>query len=230
MLQNAMVSFDDTSSLGKESRAEAPFLRERLLITMKNFTPLRTKFLITKRDHEWCLPKHVDMLVDTVRREGIGVILLVRDPRDVLASFHLEAGQKIPYVSPEYWTRSAQAAEDVRCRLDGYSKMLTVHYEDLVHNPETVENNLAHTFGMKRTKNMAPMNRMKENLDLAKVIPDRSTTEAMHSIRNFDTASVGKWRENPSLLKYFQAVQNSPDMNEILQSFMKRYGYEVDGD
>jgi len=107
------------------------------------------KFTIGKR-HPPALLSNVllpefERQAETVSSEGIGIINVIRDGRDVL----LSDGN---YVKPKRWIESVKQRES---SVYGDLISLEVRYEDLVRNPDKVQKQMEEKFGLKSKKSFA---------------------------------------------------------------------------
>ncbi|NNG17607.1 MAG: hypothetical protein HKM89_14115 [Gemmatimonadales bacterium] len=178
---------------------------------------------VTKRPYGWFRPEELDQLIERTLREGIGVINIVRDPRDVLTSTHAGDTTRRFYVEPERWRASIAAADELFTRLDAYPHKLTLRYEDVVTDPAATEQALSATFSLKLRPNIDSIGRLKDNLE--RLEASTRMAKFMQNIRNFDPATIGRWRTDPEKMAYLDGLFTKSDIREELRQFMERYDY-----
>ena len=166
LLQLAMACFSGVVLAEDESSPSHPFLGERARLAMKLGWRRGRKFYITKRDSGWYFPKHRDALQAVTRAENIGLILMVRDPRDVMLSRHVGSKMGPPedaYVTPQRWYESILAGQHIFEVLADHPRKLVLRYEDLVNAPAEAERRLSECFGLSRNPEAFPIDRVKDN-------------------------------------------------------------------
>ena len=223
MLHYSMIAFADTTLIDEEvSVLWAPALRDTAALVKDRLTG-GPSVLVTKREYGWFEPRQLDRLIGCTRRERIGVIYIVRDPRDVLTSRHARDPSRRFYVEPERWQASVRAGDDLFARLDSYPHKLTLKYEDVVTDPATAETALASTFGLSLRPGIASIGRLKDNLE--KLEASTRMAAFMQNIRNFDPTTIGRWKRNPEQVAYLEKLLTDSPIAEELDRFMERYGY-----
>lgn len=225
MLHYAMIAFADTMLIDKEiSVLWAPTLRQSGGLLAARLRGAATKHVVTKREYGWYLPRHVDDLVDCTLREQIGIINIVRDPRDVFSSHHaLDVPDKL-YVEPERWLASVRAGDEIFDRLGAYPNKLTLRYEDLVTDPRTAQARIASAFGLTLRPGIESIGHLKDNLDRLQASTDMAVY--LHQIRNFDPRSIGAWRRDPRKAEHVGQIVRGSSIARDLAEFMTRNGYE----
>jgi len=114
------------------------------------------------------------------------VIAMLRDPRDVIVSRHKLAPDH--YWAPlRIWQRHLKIMQ----RLMRHKRFLLVRYEDLVQQPNSVQEML-----MSRLPFLRQRAHLTEFHRLAS--PSAKSLKAMGSLRPFNAASVGNWRNHLS--------------------------------
>ena len=94
--------------------------------------------------------------------------------------------------------------------------MLTVRYEELVANPDEMQNRIAGSFNLVASRKFA---------EAHKYFPRfHENVRAMHSIRPIDANSVQKWRKNPQLQQYLQQIFAS---HPAVMALARDCGYEL---
>lgn len=225
MLHYAMIAFADTMLIDKEiSVLWAPTLRQSTGLLGERLRGLPARNVVTKREYGWYLPSHVDDLVDCTLRERIGIINIVRDPRDVFASHHALDAPDHLYVEPERWLNSVRAGDQVLERLGAYPHKLTVRYEDLVTDPRGAQARIASQFALRLRPGIESIGHLKDNLGRLKA--STGMAAYLQQIRNFDPKSIGAWRGDPRKTEHVEQVVHGSSISSQLEEFMDRYGYQ----
>ncbi|NOX36452.1 MAG: sulfotransferase [Calditrichaeota bacterium] len=191
------------------------------LVQEKGFQKERF-FIITKRNATWYVQEKLERLIQYVNHFRIGLIYLVRDPRDVLTSKH-KLHEKPYYVGFETWKQSVSAGEYLQERLKGYSELLVLRYEDLVQHIDQVEERLKNTFGLQLKPGVASLGHLEQYLD--EQARNSKMVQYMHRLRNFDPRSINKWKNDPEKRNYLKTIWDDPAKRSELETFMKKYGY-----
>jgi Sulfotransferase family len=226
MLHLAMVCFKNVVISECESDIWYPYLPQRAeLVARMGWRPSR-KHYITKRHFGWFMPHRVEDLIEQTRLENIGLIHLVRDPRDVMLSKHLSdnRGSSQPYVSAEHWYRSILAADRIFEALKTHTRKIALRYEDIVRDPGHTEQRISAAFGLQRNARAFPINRVKDNVECMGIHLDSfSATPALNGLRNMDDRSIGRWRDSgaPSI------ETMEPTMRSRYKNFCEEHGYEL---
>jgi len=201
MLHLAMACFSNVMLSGSETRIQNPYLRERTILALRHGWRPNRKHYVTKRAFGWFKPDQLDLLAQHTRFENIGLIHLVRDPRDVILSRH--AGSKSEaagsaYVTDEHWYDSIAAADRLFEGLADHRRKLTLRYEDLVLDPLRAERQIADAFGLERNPKALPIDRVKDNFERLNIRFGREGIQALNGLRNMDSRSIARWRQNPT--------------------------------
>src|SRR5688572_8754060 len=106
MAQHAMVAFDRSIVAEGETNVRYPTGSDILRYMYMCRGRLSRHTLFTKRTYRWFEEENLRLLEERVRSEKMGLILLVRDPRDVLCSRHAGVSGDQAYVTPEHWYSS----------------------------------------------------------------------------------------------------------------------------
>lgn len=219
MLHLAMVCFQDVVLSGLESEPQYPFLRERANLALRfGWRPGR-KHYVTKRAAGWY--RQVDDLVDRVRSENIGLIHLVRDPRDVMLSIY--PGCAEPYVSDELWHASISAADRAFRLLSDYPNKLTLRYEDLVLDSERTGRRIGAAFGLKKNPEAFPINQIKDNFERLDVRFASFALRSLSGLRNMDANSIEKWRRESNRPR---TDTLAPQIRDRFEAFCTEYSYD----
>lgn len=222
MLQHAMIAFDNTLIAEGETGPRYPFLKDRFKLFLHHVTKQGVHHLVTKRNFRWFLEAKLQELIDWFSHENVGILHIVRDPRDVLTSIHKGTGRNAFYVPPDRWMASILAAERIFAAFADYHKKLTIRYEDLVLQPDIVAQSLCDTFGLRIRDDVVSFSRLEDNWRSSKIGISARSAVAMQGIRNFDPNSVGRWRSLD-----FDARRRIDDL-DIAAKFdevILRYGY-----
>lgn len=196
MMHAAMTAFENVAVCSEESGPAFPTLRARIEIARafrrQNIPVSARKYYVTKRAWGWFGPAEREVLLRRAERENIGLINMVRDPRDVLLSRHPNF-ERARFVSVDFWRESIEGSEWLRERLESHGRFVTVRYEDVVNNPRAVERALGNAFGLRLRPN-ASIDKVQDSLSSSGAALDPSMAKAMHGVRNADAKSIGKWR------------------------------------
>ena len=199
MLHLAMGCFSNLMRPEDETSPLYPFLAERARLVLRvGWRPGR-KFYVTKRDSGWYKPKHRDALIALTRMENIGLICMVRDPRDVMISRHAESKFGPPteaYVTPLRWYESILAGEHIFRALSDYPRKLLLRYEDLVTQPQAAERRMIECFGLAQNPGALPIDRIKDNYERLKIAFGADQIMALNGLRNMSPSSIGRWRSH----------------------------------
>lgn len=225
MLHAAMSAFEGVQLHPAETRAEQPTFSERVRAA-RRFRAADgggPRVFVTKRAYAWIEPAQIQALVARARAERLGLIHIVRDPRDTLLSRHVSSARE-RYVTPAHWRASIAAAEQVEAATKGRCSFLTIRYEDVVEQPRAVEEALARTFGL-RLRPGAELDRVADSLASSGAALSPYMAQNMQGVRNADRASIGKWRgsaDDPEA-----DLLADPDAAPLYRAFVRRHGYAV---
>src|SRR6056297_2332581 len=151
MFQLSLQAFQRVSMCTRESNVTFfPTLKESVGMMLSRQPCMQ--YYVTKRDSKWYEPVAVEQLRRACALERVGLIHLVRDPRDVMTSRHKGAGKEADhpafYVSEQHWVRSVESAETLLADVLPYTPVATLRYEDVVLNPQAGIEILHSTFGL----------------------------------------------------------------------------------
>lgn len=145
------------------------------------------------------------------RRANVKFVLLTRDPRAVLTSFHHSRPDEY-YVPAERWRgiysywEWASSAEDVT----------TVRYEDLITKPLETQSQLSDFIGWEVHHPFA---------DFHNAVPDGFDTRALNGVRQLDPQNINRWSEPQYAGKLTRLLTS--ELPELPQRLME-LGYESD--
>lgn len=138
------------------------------------------------------------------------VIVMIRDPRDIVASRH-RADTDRYWAGLKYW----KAFTPYIRRLRDHPRVTTIRYEDLASDPDRVQEQLMD--GMPWLVRTAPFSEF-HNL----VSASRDSLAALGGVRPVSPASVGQWRRHKP--RVAGQVKTHGSISEDLIEF----GYETD--
>ena len=206
MLHYSMVAFKETILCDKETDVwNLPGTKESMSLFMNNFknsTKGQCSYYITKRSHGWWKRDKVEKLLSCIDKYNIFTIYIARDPRDVLTSRHPPA--KGFYVKPGIWHQSIESGEYIMNSLKDYPDKLTIKYEDIVLNPSSMQKTVEEITRMRPKDNTTSWSSLKANLESSGITGRR--VRAMHTLRNFDGSSIGRWRTKPVEKEYIREL------------------------
>lgn len=224
VLHLAMVHFLNTTISEVETGIEYPHFSARLGIALKHGLRPGQKFYVTKRNYGWFEPSVVESLIRVVQQENVGLIHIVRDPRDVMLSRIVGSARDqsgLPYVSPQHWYDSIRAADRAFDALKNHRSKLTVRYEDLVLDPARIERQISGTLGVVPNPQAFPLDRVKDNFELLRPSFDPESLRNAGGLRNLEPKSIGKWRSSA----HADVASFPPQIRERFEAFCAEHGY-----
>lgn len=138
------------------------------------------------------------------------VIAIVRDPRDAVVSRHA----RLPHL---YYTplRLWKAHIAYMRRLRGHKRFVLIRYEDLVHDPDAVQDFIAERLPfLRKTGSFSRFHEVAE--------PSKKSLTALGGLRAINNSSIGTWREHLPRLAG-QLAQHGAITDELIE-----FGYESD--
>lgn len=138
------------------------------------------------------------------------VIAMIRDPRGVITSRH-KTKPDVYFSSFWRWQQYLQAI----MALEGHPRFLVVRYEDLVADPDAVQDRIAERFEF-----LQPISRFSRFPEGAR-IHERARI-SLNGVRAVDSASLSRWRE--ALPRVKGELIRHPEMID----WLIRLGYEPD--
>lgn len=167
--------------------------------------PPGRKRVCTKYPGDEIVARHV-----LKRDSDLWFIYMLRDPRDVVVSFH-GMDRSAYFTNLRHWKESYAAAREMRT----LPHFLEIRYEDLVTNPDTVQAQLqAKIPFLERTGAFSEWDGQGEL--------GTQYTQAMRGGRKVDSSSIGAWRRHKGRLVAQMALHG--DLSDILIEL----GYEPD--
>jgi pimeloyl-ACP methyl ester carboxylesterase len=139
------------------------------------------------------------------------ILHMVRDPRDVVVSVHAR--------DPDaYWThlRLWKSYRRSARRAEGHPRFLTIRYEDLVRDPDAIQDLIASRLPfLKRRRRFSEFHRFAD--------PPARSLEALSGVREIATDRIGRWRAHKPRLAA-QLARHGP-----IDRDLELLGYERDG-
>lgn len=158
-------------------------------------------------------PKSSGKLDKHLASKDLGVIFMMRDPRDVLVSKHY-LKPNIYWVQPERWMRNAEFAR----KHQDHSRVLLVKYEDVLTSPNKVQNEISDKFGL-------TMLRQFDECHLYFDENDEANIGAMNGVRPLDSSRIGNWKDDPAKMKRIKKIMKQ---HPEIETYMDMFGYSQD--
>lgn len=223
MLHYSLAAFEDVVLHDEETNPVwSPTTQSSIRMAVANRLRGGRTVYVTKRNYGWYRDHLVRMVARDVQQGGVGLINIVRDPRDAMTSFHSDGMNY--YLEPDRWLASVVAAESLFEQLAAHERKLTIRYEDVVRDPVAVQRELEQTLGLRLRAGLTNWAGMADNL--ARLGQAVGMQKALHSVRNFDPSSVGGWRRDPAKVSHVTALMRDPEHSHGLRRFMDRHGYD----
>lgn len=228
MLHYAMALFDGIVLIDRETSVTVdPSIIKTTNYFIKSLVSNKSLTILTKRLYGWYSDPNIAALISTAIRRKIGIIELIRDPRDVLTSKHKNPANDSDeyYVSPERWAASIEAGEKVQRALENIVPYLKIRYEDLVCEPKQIENTISSIFNLNKISMLEPINKMATNLARLNIIPKME--DAMHTLRDFDSRSINRWKNDKNACLYIENLLADAKYGQLIQKYCKLHSYEL---
>jgi hypothetical protein len=225
LLHLAMMRFSGVTISRTETSVRHPYLPERAKLALVLGRSPGRKHYVTKRPYEWHRPGPLAELIACTKAEDIGIIHMVRDPRDVLSSAYRGSRSEAagrPYVDAQHWYDSVLAGDRLMAALSRHRRKMTLRYEDLVQQPLTAEDAIAGVFGLQKNPLCAPIDRVKDNFERLNIQFWDEGIRALHGLRNMDARSVGGWRQKDAGSMIDAMPQ---EMRRRCEDFCAEHGY-----
>lgn len=166
---------------------------------------LRSGVLCTKHPREMvympCVLHH---------NQDVVAIYVVRDPRDVVVSHHRKHPGRY-YSNLRFWLEAERSARQLR----GNPRFVVVRYEDLVTDPDRVQQDIERAMPFLRRRHAF------SEFHLHARISEQSAL-ALNGVRPVDSGSIGRWRQH--LERVAAQIRHHGDIADMLI----QYGYEPD--
>ncbi|WP_197444190.1 sulfotransferase family protein [Maioricimonas rarisocia] len=186
------------------------FGRERRGLEMAKYALCSQPYMMTKRPSDIFL---IDELRDFYadRFADVRFVLLTRDPRAVLTSFHKSRPGEY-YVSPERW-RAMYRHWKWACE---QPEAIPVRYEDLIANPDAVEHQLTTFLTWRVTRPFR---------EYHTAVPHGFETIALNGLRELDQSNLSRWQKPHYRQRICELLEKElPELPEALIEL----GYETD--
>lgn len=142
--------------------------------------------------------------------QNLHVIFMLRDPRDMIVSRHGRTPDKY-WCGLEFWKAYKPFAD----RLRMHPRFITVRYEDLVTQPDTIQKQLMEQMPFLRKKTL-----FSQFNELAQ--PSKASELALGGTRTVSTDSIGNWRN------HLPRVAGQIRIHGSLTKDLIDFGYEKD--
>lgn len=196
MLHLLDTGFEDTEILYHGSGGEVAPTKEHLV---------EGKIVIGK------FPKKASKLSRWLSEEDLGVVYMMRDPRDVLVSRHPLKPKKY-WVQPTRWIETAEIANQYK----DHERVMILKYENLMTHPEDTQRKIAVRFGLKISQ---PFSECYRNFDKE----DTINMSTMNGARPLDPSRIGNWADDPKKKLHIEKVMKS---HPSIAKWMKEFGYQ----
>lgn len=223
MAQFAMIAFDRVRIAEQETAVDYPGLRDTLRLYARGEIGRGPSVLVTKRGYRWHEPEQVERLIQRIEQEDLGLIYLVRDPRDVLSSYHSGGSTRTSYLTPARWLESVRAGERLLQAVGERKSTVVLRYEDFALDPSAVQRRLESAFGLETRAGVTSLAELEHNLALAQYRVAPNMELAMHRIRRIDASSVGRWRQSA---RAAHVLDDYPTIRAELEAFIEKYGFD----
>ncbi len=225
MLHYALLAFADTVLLHDSESAvwRYPSLLASADLVRRFALSRRRRYLVTKRNYRWFEDREVERMLYSALEHGMFLVSVVRDPRDVLTSS--KRGHDGFYVDPARWAQSVSAADTLRERLDGRNQWMTLRYEDMMCAPDETARAVMERTGLSLRPGITSWAHLKDNIAL--LGRNLHRTGALHTLRNFDASSVGRWRLDPAKRELVRHLLEESPQRAAIRRFMADHGYPV---
>ncbi len=141
---------------------------------------------------------------------SLHVIYMIRDPRDMVVSRHRKDPERY-WSTLRYWKKYIGYGEKLR----QHSRFITIRYEDLVRDPDSIQNLL-----MERMPFLQKRTEFSQYHTVAK--PSEDSIKALRGVRAISAASISNWRD------HLPRVAGQIQIHGTISEDLIRYGYEED--
>jgi hypothetical protein len=140
------------------------------------------------------------------------VIYMIRDPRDMVVSVHGSRPDEF-WCSLRFWKEFNKYYREV----SDHPRVMTVRYEDLVSDPDGVQEKL---------QDKMPFLAMKKKFSSyhENITVSGESLEALRGIRPISRASIGRWRD------YLPRISRQLELHGDISDELIKFGYEKDKD
>jgi len=222
MLHYALTAFKNVLLFDREtSPYNHPGLPELPALLGERLRQKGPAYFISKRNARWYEQTYLHRILLMAQKYDVKIINLIRDPRDVLTSYHpLHQGEF--YVTPDKWLNSINAGQYLAEHLDD-RQFLQMRYEDIVLFPESAFQKLHEFAGLVYREGVSDWASLKSNLSQAKL--RGNMIKFMHKLRDFDKATIGSWQNQQDKAEYLEKLLASSVYGPQIMTFFHKYGY-----
>lgn len=192
----------------KLSKDQAECSLEFMIEALAEAQPGR-RILVGSRNRDVSLAMDLELLR---ANPEIKVVWMLRHPFDVLTSIHKMNPGKF-HVPPERLIASLELYEKFKRE----RQVLTVRYEEVVFQPEVVQNRIAAAFGLEPIRSFTECYRHFTGV--------KESVVALHEVRPIDAKSVGRWKHNPAHREYLRGVLKE---FPAVASLSRELGYDLE--
>lgn len=145
------------------------------------------------------------------RDSQVRFVLSLRDPRDVLTSWHARRPEREYYLEIDRWLPLYEHF----CYASQFPDTMVVRYEDVVAVPQEVEKQLREFIGWKWKR---PIESFHE------AVPEKFETVPLNGLRPMDNTRSGRWKDPKHRDRIRQILREIPELPQHLIEL----GYETD--
>jgi len=138
------------------------------------------------------------------------VICIIRDPRDSVVSFHRKS-PGLYWTGLKFWKLFGRKYD----KLAKHSHFILIKYEDLVRNPDEIQNHL-----MRKMPFLERKHKFTEYHRVAK--PSEESLKALKDVRSIESTSIGNWK------KHLPRIKQQISIHGSISEELVRFGYEPD--
>jgi len=139
--------------------------------------------------------------------DDLGIIYMMRDPRDVLVSKHFERPRTY-WTSVERWIRTATVALEYK----DHPNVLLLKYEDLITKPNKAQKAMAEKFNLEAARKFEDCY---ESFDTK----DKYNAKTMNGIRPLDKSRIGAWKDGYLNEKFINRLMKNSEMTDLMKCF-----------
>lgn len=173
--------------------------------------PKRQAKVIGKRPSDDGVAKVAEMLKNDAK---LFVIWMIRDPRDTCVSVHPYRPEPGPMVSGATWLQRAKQGLGFM----SHDRVRMVRYEDLVSDPNGVQQRLSMTIPLNIDKKWTDWNG--EGIDeKATDESEIKNVKALSGIRPVDVSRIGIYKETENGRKLALKLAGNPEIREMAEQF-----------
>jgi hypothetical protein len=167
--------------------------------------PCRGNIFLTKKPRDILV---IEPILRIMRK--LYVIYMVRDPRDMIVSKHRREPERY-WANLQFWKTYTSYGR----RLQSHPRFISVRYEDLVMQPDQIQNYL-----MKRMPFLIKKTSFNRYHEISQ--PSKDSLIALGGVRPASLSSIGNWR------KHLSRVAGQIQLHGSISKDLIAYGYEQD--